>query len=79
MNIDSKKKGKNDTIDEKLPHHGRRSTKQKHILMFQGASNCFEETFMLINLLFLKKCKELIFNFSKKLMNPFMLLNLEQQ
>ena len=38
--------------------------RQKQILMFQGASNCFEKTFMLINLLFLKRCKQLIFNFN---------------
>ena len=40
------------------------ANRQKKILMFQRASNCFEETFMLINLLFLKRCKQLIFYFS---------------
>jgi hypothetical protein len=31
VNIDSKKKGKNETSDEKKPHHGRRSNETKNI------------------------------------------------
>jgi hypothetical protein len=51
-------------VMKKSPIMDEEAMRQKQILMFQRASNCFEETFMLINLLFLKKCKQLIFNFS---------------
>jgi hypothetical protein len=36
---------------------------EKQILMFQRASNCFEETFMLINLLFFEKMQTINFLF----------------